>query len=506
MKTQLHQIDKIKQSFERVRTQKGFIRILNEAQILMYNKKTAKIELEQLTRYAFINETKSNYISFLIKKKSGQDRTIHAPVKGLLSIQRALSYTLQCVFEPHRAAMGFVRNKSIVDNAKMHEGSKFVYNIDLKDFFHSIDQARIWKCLQLHPFYLNLEHDKKIRNELTSISIKSNRKVNTVIEYLSNAEEELADGFTFLKLSNGGKLFYKLAEKNLIYILRENSDLEYIKNLALRIQVERKLDEDIDLIKDRVIRSLINKGRDKDNRLRIANLIASLCCTEMEVERKNQNGEWEKVKRNVLPQGAPTSPVITNIVCQRLDHLLSGVAKRFGLKYSRYADDITFSSMHNVYQADSEFLKELHRIVIEQGFQIKESKTRLQRDGYRKEVTGLLVNDKVNVQQRYIKQLRMWLYYWERYGYDKASEFFLQQYIFDKGNVMKGKPNMTNVIAGKLDFLKMVKGADNELYLKLKGRFDALSGTINPLEEILNIWENKGIDVAMNHYYKVNTK
>jgi hypothetical protein len=40
----------------------------------------------------------------------------------------------------------------------------------------------------------------------------------------------------------------------------------------------------------------------------------------------------------------------------------------------------------------------------------------------------------------------------------------------------------------------------------LKGRFDALSGTINPLEEILNIWENKGIDVAMNHYYKVNTK
>jgi hypothetical protein len=61
-------------------------------------------------------------------------------------------------------------------------------------------------------------------------------------------------------------------------------------------------------------------------------LIASLCCHEIGVERKNKSGDWEKVKRNVLPQGAPTSPAITNIVCQRLDYLLSGVAKRFGLK------------------------------------------------------------------------------------------------------------------------------------------------------------------------------
>jgi RNA-directed DNA polymerase len=85
----------------------------------------------------------------------------------------------------------------------------------------------------------------------------------------------------------------------------------------------------------------------------------------------------------------------------------------------------------------SEFLKELHWIIAEQNFHIKESKTRLQKDGYRKEVTGLLVNEKANVQQRYIKQLRMWLYYWERYGYEKASGFFLQQYIADKGPCKK---------------------------------------------------------------------
>jgi retron-type reverse transcriptase len=180
----------------------------------------------------------------------------------------------------------------------------------------------------------------------------------------------------------------------------------------------------------------------------------------MEVERKNEHGQWELVKRNVLPQGAPTSPVITNIVCQRLDYLLTGVAKRFGLNYSRYADDITFSAMYDVFQAESEFQKELHRIITEQGFHIKESKTRLQKNGYRKEVTGLLVNEHVNVQQRYIKQLRMWLYYWERYGEEKAYGFFLQQYLADKGHIVKGKPNMANVIKGSLITLKWLRGRE----------------------------------------------
>jgi hypothetical protein len=150
------------------------------------------------------------------------------------------------------------------------------------------------------------------------------------------------------------------------------------------------------------------------------------------------------------------------------------VAKRFGLKYTRYADDITFSSMHNVYQKDSDFLKELHRIIEEQNFHIKESKTRLQKQGYRQEVTGLLVNEKPNVQKRYIKQLRMWLYYWERYGYDKASVYFILQYMENKGEALSGIPRIENVISGKLDYLKMVKGKENSTYLSLKKRFEEL--------------------------------
>jgi RNA-directed DNA polymerase len=225
----------------------------------------------------------------------------------------------------------------------------------------------------------------------------------------------------------------------------------------------------------------------------------------MQVDRKNAVGEWEKVTRNVLPQGAPTSPVLTNIVCQKLDFLLTGVAKRFGLKYSRYADDITFSSMHNVYQPNSDFLKELYRLIANQNFYIKESKTRLQKDGYRKEVTGLLVNENVNVQKRYIKQLRMWLYYWERYGYERASYFFRKQYISDKGHVKDDKSSIAMVMLGKLNYLKMVKGEDNELYLKLKGRFQQLVNFDNPINKLLDIWENDGIIKAMELHYQ-NTK
>jgi hypothetical protein len=160
--------------------------------------------------------------------------------------------------------------------------------------------------------------------------------------------------------------------------------------------------------------------------------------------------------------------------------------------------------MHNVYHPESDFLKELQRIVLEQGFHIKESKTRLQNEGYRKEVTGLLVNEKVNVQHRYIKQLRMWLYYWERYGYKRAYSFFLQQYIAEKGHVKKGKPDMANVICGKLDYLKMVKGNENQLYLRLKGRFEKLINLENPINKLLDIWENEGINKAMELYYQNN--
>jgi retron-type reverse transcriptase len=483
MKQYQANIDQIRTAFEKMQTREDLLHILNEAKPMVYGDNAVPFELKQLTLYISPKLGKKRYTEFKIKKKSGTERTIHAPVKGLKSLQKTLSFVLQCVYEPHTAAMGFVRERSIVDNAKLHVGSKYVYNIDLKDFFPSVDQARVWKCLQLKPFNLNKASSVAPQYIKWDDFKKENLKTDERVNFVKGKGRGFADTrFGTLFVANN----FDLTKDK--YILRGSSFLKTKTGTSLEGSLW-----------------LVNKIP-VTSRLDIANIIASLCCTEMEVERKNETGEWEKVRRNVLPQGAPTSPVITNIVCQRLDYLLSGVAKRFGLKYSRYADDITFSSMHNVYQPESEFLKELHRIIAEQNFHIKESKTRLQKDGYRKEVTGLLVNEKANVQQRYIKQLRMWLYYWERYGYERASGFFLQQYISDKGHVKNGKPDMANVISGKLDYLKMVKGADNELYLKLKGRFDLLIGFEDPINHILKVLETDGIEQAMNFYYKYKLK
>ncbi len=587
MQTEQTHTAEIRAAFEKMQTKEDLLNLLNLAKPMVYESKAFPFELKQLTYYANlkpryksgivfkiedvipdynespeINKVKifspsinsygvksftpngrnHRYRSFSIKKKSGNNRTIHAPVEGLKAIQKTLAFVLQCVFEPHKAAMGFVRDKSIVDNARLHEGNRYVYNIDLKDFFPSIDQARFWKCLQLRPFNLTFEKKREfdIEKDLRNGYGKFLTTEGEIIHY------RISNGIIGL-LQNRGD--YDSYEKRFISSNTNINILEILRIRKLASEGDEEAQKTEIRIKEDIIKREVEKRQmfkdaesyiknnekekfAKSSRLNIANIIASLCFTEMEVERKNESGEWEKIKKNVLPQGAPTSPVITNIICQRLDYLLSAVAKRFGLKYSRYADDITFSSMHNVYQPESDFLKELQRIILEQGFHIKESKTRLQKDGYRKEVTGLLVNEKANVQQRYIKQLRMWLHRWEIFGYDRAAYYFIKdysntnlvngeprienkrvdrwnvkEYIFYKGTKKKRIPNMKNVIEGKLDYLKMVKGSDNKLYLKLKGRFDNLVGKeeLNKrrqdhLNKVVDLIFDNGIDEAMDYF------
>ena len=195
----------------------------------------------------------------------------------------------------------------------------------------------------------------------------------------------------------------------------------------------------------------------------VANVVAGLCC--------HVNAEGTQ---NVLPQGAATSPLLSNAICERLDRMMLGVAKRFGLHYSRYADDMTFSSMHNVYQEGSEFRKEIKRVIEEQGFSMNDKKTRLLRDGQRQEVTGLTVNENVNLTKKYIRDLRCILHVWEKEGYGKAYAYFYPFYKKEKGYIKKGEPVMENVIGGKLNYMRMVKGEGNPAYKKLLERFNKL--------------------------------
>lgn len=491
--TEAH-IKNIREAFLNIETREHLLALLNYAKPFVYGKDTIPFALKQLTYYSR-NNTVKYYKKFKIKKKSGGERTITAPVRGLKAIQKTLSLVLQCVFEPHPAATGFVKDKSIVDNAKVHVGNRYVYNIDLKDFFQSIDQARVWKCLQLKPFFLNDEFPTELKNpDRTHIHLR---------KFTTNQGENIyykikGSTISFINDKNGDYKRFKKRIFDQIEILKEDETLaESLRSLETDVFFSQEV---LPLIVKKYIETEANlkeiKFINNFSRIDLASFISNICCTEITVERKDNDGNWIEIKKNVLPQGAPTSPLLSNVVCQRLDYLLTAVARRFGLKYSRYADDITFSALHNVFQKDGAFLKEMERVIIDQGFTIKPSKTRLQVDGMQKVVTGLVVNDKVNVKKRYVKQLRMWLHYWETYGYFKAERIFKSDYFKDKGHVKTGEPNLSNVLDGKLNYLQMVKGADDSTYVKLKERFDKLNENTE-VNEILQIWEEQGIEKAI---------
>ena len=185
------------------------------------------------------------------------------------------------------------------------------------------------------------------------------------------------------------------------------------------------------------------------------------------------------------------------------------LATNFNLKYTRYADDITFSGYYNAFEASSDFIQNMKRIIMEEGFFLNEKKTRLQKHNIRQEVTGLIVSpDRVNVTKKYIKDLRGILFCWEKYGKEEVLNRFIPKYTAEKNidNLEKDKEEakLKKVLLGRLSYLRMVKGADNSTYQKLQERFNKLCG-INPnqkIEDILTLWEKQGIDAAMKKYYK----
>lgn len=196
----------------------------------------------------------------------------------------------------------------------------------------------------------------------------------------------------------------------------------------------------------------------------VASMISDLCC-------------YQKGENKVLPQGAPTSPTITNIICERLDIKLTRLAKAYGLKYTRYADDITFSGMSNVFAEDGKFCTSMRNIIEnEESFKINMDKTRLCHQGMRQEVTGLTVNTKVNVSRKYIKQLRPLIHNWEVKGYDEAQAIFAKHYAETntRNLLYKGEHHIENIISGKLMYLKMVKGETDSTYKSLATRFEKL--------------------------------
>lgn len=296
--------------------------------------------------YHFINRLNDSekYISFTIPKKNGKPRMISRPINSLMFIQNKLNEVLSEILNFKSSVHGFVKNRSILSNAKVHLKRKYILNIDLKDFFPSVNFGRIRGLFMSFPFNFNTQ---------------------------------------------------------------------------------------------------------------IATIIARICCIN-----------------NQLPQGAPTSPIISNLICRYLDVQLFEFSKNKNCLYTRYADDITISSNNNIF--NNTFLSNIKNIIEKNGFLINEDKLRINTPYNRKEVTGIIVNEKLNVKRRYLKLIRAILYNWEKKGYEDAQKSFYSKFL-SKYLLNHSSGRLETSLKGMIDFVGFVRGKEDILYLSFLHKLNTLS-------------------------------
>ncbi|WP_019498916.1 reverse transcriptase family protein [Pseudanabaena sp. PCC 6802] len=182
--------------------------------------------------------------------------------------------------------------------------------------------------------------------------------------------------------------------------------------------------------------------------------ILGLLCTEPEVEAIEMDGKtyYVALTERHLPQGAPTSPAISNLLCRRLDRRLSEMAENAGFIYTRYADDLTFSSAGDAQRQICNVLKRTESIVTHEGFTINPQKTRVLRSSQQQEVTGIVVNDKLNVDKATLKRFRATLYQIEKDGLE--------------GKQWGNSQNLLSAIHGFANFVAMVNPERGKIFLE----------------------------------------
>lgn len=168
----------------------------------------------------------------------------------------------------------------------------------------------------------------------------------------------------------------------------------------------------------------------------VAVALSSLCCHE-----------------GCLPQGAPTSPQLSNLICKSLDRDFMEFSKRYGLVYSRYADDITLSGNDDLKST----IPRLQEIIKNHGFRTNDRKTRLYTGKHRKIVTGLIVKENgLRVPREYKRKLRQEIYYCKKFG--------VTQHLRNT-NASKAV-NFKEFLYGKAYYIKMVEPSTGEKFLK----------------------------------------
>lgn len=313
--------------------------------------KFLKISTRKLDYNAYNIDEK--YVQFYIKKKNGGTRKILAPTYSLKIIQKKISKELVNLYRIKPHVHSYLPNRGIRTNAKKHINQKYVLNLDLSNFFPSINFGRVYGMFLNHPFNFNKE---------------------------------------------------------------------------------------------------------------VSTILTQLCC-----------------HKNELPQGSPTSPIISNFICRSLDNQLKIIARRNKSYFTRYADDITFSTrlykfpigLANFKEKEIVISDELNNIIVENGFTINEKKVSLRQKYQKQYVTGLTVNTKLNTNRKFLKSLRAMLYASNKFGIEKAALEHFTKYSTKHKN-KKSVELFLNIIEGKLLFMSDIRGKNDKLFKSLLNKFQIL--------------------------------
>ncbi len=218
-------------------------------------------------------------------------------------------------------------------------------------------------------------------------------------------------------------------------------------------------------------------------------VISQICCFDGRFPGVTTRSRGDV--RGYLPQGAPTSPIISNMICMRLDRQLAEFAKTYRWWYSRYADDLTFSSKrdhlptafgHRQSAKVSDIIlgQELTKIIVDNGFKVNLGKLRLHGARTRQVVTGLVVNRAPNVPREYIRSTRAMIHKARIHGIDVAQQELYATYYKRSRNPHLTLPPFPNVLRGRLAFVSMVKGTSDPVYQNLVRQALLVPGLLEP--------------------------
>jgi RNA-directed DNA polymerase len=302
------------------------------------------------------------YERFTIPKRHGKVREIVKPAPDLMIVQKMIKRRiLDAGPKPTETAMAFVPGRSIVDNARVHSNKAIVVKFDLKDFFPSVNFSQVFRVFS--SFGLN-ELESRTLAFITTIPVQTGGKLSQ--------ERKLRERIEYLREHLKSAIFdIRSAVGNFETIANDPGDAGWLA---------------------------------RDYRPGIRDLEARL----------THDKDLPPPRCRGLPQGAPTSPQLANLVCRRLDQRLAGLARGMGFQFTRYADDLAFSSDDPRAKVDR-LAAAVNEIVRDCGFELNDRKTVVMRSPAARRVTGLTVSGpKPRVPRATMRKIRAMIHQSER--------------------------------------------------------------------------------------------